>query len=65
MGIAGFNLEATSQGARAGVLQTRRGELLTPIFMPVGTYGSVKGVTAEELQTCGSKIILGKSLLSG
>ena len=61
MGIAGFNLEATSQGARAGVLQTRRGELLTPIFMPVGTYGSVKGVTAEELQTCGSKIILGNT----
>ena len=44
MGIADFNLQATSQGARAGTLQTRRGELQTPIFMPVGTYGSVKGV---------------------
>jgi queuine tRNA-ribosyltransferase len=61
MGIAGFNLEATSQGARAGTLQTRRGELQTPIFMPVGTYGSVKGVTAEELLACGSKIILGNT----
>tara|TARA_R110002049_G_scaffold124479_1_gene279982 strand:- start:64815 stop:65939 length:1125 start_codon:yes stop_codon:yes gene_type:complete len=61
MGIAGFNIEATSQGARAGTLQTRRGELQTPIFMPVGTYGSVKGVTAEELKACGSNIILGNT----
>ncbi len=61
MGIANFNLQASSQGARAGILQTRRGELPTPIFMPVGTYGSVKGVTAEELQACGSKIILGNT----
>ena len=61
MGIAKFNLEATNQGARAGILQTRRGDLPTPIFMPVGTYGSVKGVTGEELQACGSKIILGNT----
>ncbi|MFK8026747.1 MAG: tRNA guanosine(34) transglycosylase Tgt [Gammaproteobacteria bacterium] len=61
MGIAKFNLEATNQGARAGTLQTRRGDLPTPIFMPVGTYGSVKGVTGEELQACGSKIILGNT----
>jgi queuine tRNA-ribosyltransferase len=61
MGIADFNLDASSDGARAGTLQTRRGDLQTPIFMPVGTYGTVKGVTAEELQACGSKIILGNT----
>ena len=61
MGMAGFKLEASSEGARAGTLQTRRGDVQTPVFMPVGTYGSVKGVTSEELQSCGSKIILGNT----
>lgn len=61
MGIADFKLQASSAGARAGTLLTRRGEIKTPIFMPVGTYGSVKGVTAEELKSCGSEIILGNT----
>ena len=61
MGIANFQLDATDGHARAGRLRTRRGEVETPIFMPVGTYGAVKGVTAEELRQCGSEIILGNT----
>ncbi len=61
MGIAKFQLQANSDGARAGVLQTRRGEIKTPVFMPVGTYGAVKGVTTEELKEAGSQIILGNT----
>ncbi len=61
MGVANFKLEATSANARAGTLTTRRGDIQTPVFMPVGTYGSVKGVTAEELITTGSQIILGNT----
>ena len=61
MGVADFKIEAVSDGARAGTLTTRRGDIQTPVFMPVGTYGSVKGVTAEELKACGSQIILGNT----
>ena len=61
MGIADFKLEAVDQDARAGILHTRRGDLQTPIFMPVGTYGAVKGVTPEELRQTGSRIILGNT----
>jgi len=61
MGVANFKIEAVSDGARAGTLTTRRGDIQTPVFMPVGTYGSVKGVTAEELSACGSQIILGNT----
>lgn len=61
MGITKFTLESTSENARAGILHTRRGEIQTPVFMPVGTYGSVKGVTAEELLETGSQIILGNT----
>ena len=61
MGFANFQLEANDGYARAGHLTTRRGEVNTPIFMPVGTYGAVKGVTADELIQCGSEIILGNT----
>ena len=61
MGIANFQVEASSAGARAGTLQTRRGVIKTPVFMPVGTYGAVKGVTSEELKETGSQIILGNT----
>lgn len=61
MGVANFKLEASSGNARAGTLTTRRGDIQTPVFMPVGTYGSVKGVTAEELITTGSQVILGNT----
>ena len=47
--------------ARTGVIQTSRGIIETPIFMPVGTLGSVKSVTPEELRDCGAQIILGNT----
>ena len=61
MGVTNFQLQANDGYARAGRLRTRRGEVNTPIFMPVGTYGAVKGVTSEELRQCGSEIILGNT----
>jgi queuine tRNA-ribosyltransferase len=53
-----FTLQATDEGARAGTLRTAHGEIATPVFMPVGTQASVKGVTPEELAACGVSIIL-------
>ncbi len=44
--------------ARAGRLELAHGVVATPAFMPVGTYGTVKGVTAEELEACGAEIVL-------
>lgn len=57
-----FDLLATSGSARRGKLEFPRGVVDTPAFMPVGTYGSVKGMTPEELVGCGYQIILGNTL---
>lgn len=59
-----FTLQATDPAgaARAGTIVTDHGEIPTPIFMPVGTVGSVKGVHARELRDdIGAKIILGNT----
>ena len=53
-----FDLQAGDGRARRGRLTFARGIVETPAFMPVGTYGTVKGVTPEELVDCGAKIIL-------
>lgn len=45
-------------GARAGVIHTPHGSFLTPIFMPVGTQATVKGVSPDELKDLGAGIIL-------
>lgn len=45
-------------GARAGIIHTQHGSFPTPIFMPVGTQASVKGVSPEELKDLGAGIIL-------
>ncbi len=45
-------------GARAGVIDTAHGQVFTPVFMPVGTYGAVKTVTPSELAETGSTMIL-------
>ena len=45
-------------GARAGVLHTPHGDILTPVYMPVGTQASVKGVLPRDLKEIGSQIIL-------
>ncbi|MDH4469377.1 MAG: tRNA guanosine(34) transglycosylase Tgt [Verrucomicrobiae bacterium] len=47
--------------ARAGTLQTRRGLIETPIFMPVGTQATVKAVSPDELTALGASIILGNT----
>ncbi|MCX8042960.1 MAG: tRNA guanosine(34) transglycosylase Tgt [Desulfobacterota bacterium] len=47
-----------SSAARAGRLVLQHGEVLTPIFMPVGTQGTVKALTARDLQEIGAQIIL-------
>ena len=53
---------ATGTGARAGVMQTDHGEILTPIFMPVGTVGTVKAVTQQQLSLeIQAQIILGNT----
>lgn len=56
-----FELAARDGAARRGRLRFRRGVVDTPAFMPVGTYGSVKAMTAEELLGVGSQIILGNT----
>ncbi|HUV01313.1 MAG TPA: tRNA guanosine(34) transglycosylase Tgt [Bacteroidales bacterium] len=49
-------------GARAGVLKTAHGEIPTPVFMPVGTAGTVKGILHKDLkEEIGAKIILGNT----
>jgi len=47
--------------ARCGTLAFRRGDVATPAFMPVGTYGTVKSVTPEEVAAGGADIILGNT----
>jgi len=55
-----FTLEATDRqtAARAGRIQTAHGEVLTPAFLPVGTAGSVKTLTPDELLAAGCDILL-------
>ena len=55
-----FQLEAEDRGtaARAGRMSTAHGEVLTPAFMPVGTVGSVKTLTPDELKAAGCDVIL-------
>ena len=47
--------------ARAGILKTKRGNIDTPVFMPVGTAGAVKGLTVHELLRAKAQIILGNT----
>jgi len=54
-------LEAVSGKARAGTLQTPHGEIPTPIFMPVGTRGTVKTLNPRNLEELEAKIILGNT----
>ena len=51
-------LEATCGGARAGTLRTARGDVPTPLFMPVATQGSVKAVDPADLRGAGAKMAL-------
>jgi len=56
-----FQLEGTRGAARAGRLVTPHGVVETPVFMPVGTLGSVKGVAQDLLEDLGVEILLGNT----
>ena len=56
-----FDCIATDGAARRGRVHARHGSIETPAFMPVGTYGTVKAMTPEELTGLGAEIILGNT----
>ena len=56
-----FNLLAQDGAARRGRLEFSRGTVETPAFMPVGTYGTVKAMTPEDLEAIGTEIVLGNT----
>jgi queuine tRNA-ribosyltransferase len=56
-----FNLLAQDGAARRGRLTFARGTVETPAFMPVGTYGTVKAMTPEDLEAIGAEIVLGNT----
>jgi queuine tRNA-ribosyltransferase len=58
-----FDIQSREGEARAGILTTRRGPIETPVFMPVGTAGTVKGIRFEELESpdLDARIILGNT----
>jgi len=60
-GAMQFKLIAQSAGARRGRIRLARGDINTPAFMPVGTYGTVKAMTPEELESGGAEVILGNT----
>ena len=56
-----FTVESNDGDARAATLETRRGPVRTPVFMPVGTQATVKAMTPAELESLGAQIILGNT----
>jgi queuine tRNA-ribosyltransferase len=56
-----LRIDATCGNARAGTMTLAHGEVPTPIFMPVGTYGTVKAMTPRDLESIGARIILGNT----
>ena len=56
-----FEVLATDGAARTGRLTAKHGVVETPAFMPIGTYGTVKAMTPEELEGLGAQIVLGNT----
>jgi queuine tRNA-ribosyltransferase len=56
-----FRLDASDGAARAGNLTTAHGEVETPVFMPVGTAGTVKAMTADAVRSTGARLVLGNT----
>jgi queuine tRNA-ribosyltransferase len=56
-----FALTATDGAARSGILHTTHGAVETPVFMPVGTAGTVKAMTADAVRATGARIVLGNT----
>ena len=61
MSAFSFAVSAVDGAARRGALSFPRGTIETPAFMPVGTYGTVKSLTPEDLESLGAEIILGNT----
>jgi queuine tRNA-ribosyltransferase len=63
MDLTNYRVTSTSSDhrARTGVLTTAHGEIKTPVFMPVGTLGTVKSLSPEDLEALGAQIILGNT----
>ncbi len=56
-----FNILSKDKYARTGLIETQRGNINTPAFMPVGTQATVKACTIEDIKKTGSEIILGNT----
>lgn len=56
-----FKIDASDGKARSGAMRFPRGEVATPAFMPVGTYGTVKGLNPQQILDTGAEIILGNT----
>ncbi|MDB3882435.1 tRNA guanosine(34) transglycosylase Tgt [Amylibacter sp.] len=56
-----FNINATDGGARTGVINTPKGDIRTPAFMPVGTAATVKAMMPENVKATGADILLGNT----
>lgn len=53
--------KSTKSRARRAILKTPHGEIQTPVFMPVGTQGTVKSLTPRQIEECGTQVILGNT----
>ena len=60
-GTMSFSIQGTQGRARAATLTLHHGPVRTPVFMPVGTQGTVKGLTASQLEQLDCEIILGNT----
>src|SRR5258706_8686367 len=56
-----FSVTHTHNHARRGTLTLNHGVVQTPVFMPVGTYGTVKAMSPQELEEVGARIVLGNT----
>jgi queuine tRNA-ribosyltransferase len=61
MSALDFRIQARDGAARTGVIATARGEIRTPAFMPLGTSGTVKALTVDQVRAAGADIILGNT----
>src|SRR5579871_879100 len=55
------SITATDGAARTGILHSAHGEIATPVFMPVGTTGTVKAMTADAVRSTGARLVLGNT----
>src|SRR5471030_1360815 len=56
-----FRIDGTDGAARTGVIAMSRGEIRTPAFMPLGTSGTVKALTVDQVRAAGADILLGNT----